>query len=250
MSVPKIMAIRMGVYCVLLGYLICDFFVFQGPVHKSLTSSPRDEKTEIAEAKASGVVARVYYRPIYRAQVEEAMKEYLWRRGREVSETSAPERKLLRELIVNQLIDDELLKLQIKVSMSEEVAVSDAKVQQAVRDEEDRYPPEVFDELAQRAGWAGEKEREMRLGARIQRGEYLDRMLAVEVTDEEIQAWYEENQSQIPSSFEESKESIRDALALSKREEAWKKFRREQLRHRAKGKIDLFEDVLLAEEGE
>ena len=162
MSVPKIMALRMGVYCVLVGYLVCDFFVFKGPVYKSLNSSPRDEKTMIAEAKASGVVARVYYRPIYRAQVEEAMKEYLWRRGRNPGDTSAPERRLLRELMVNQLIDEELIKLQIKVSMSEEVAVSDDKVARAGEIEKGRHPDSrVYDELACRAGWSGEKEREI-----------------------------------------------------------------------------------------
>ena len=251
MSLPKIMAIRMSVYCVLVGYLVCDFFVFKGPVYKSLNASPRDEKTVIAEAKASGVVARVYYRPIYRAQVEESMKEYLWRRGRTPEDTGAPERKLLRELMVNQLIDEELIKLQIKVSMSEEVAVSDDKVGRAVEVEKGRYPDsKVYDELARRAGWSGEKEREMRLAARIQREEYLERMLSVEVTDEEAKACFEENAKAFSGGFEESREGIKGALALEKRDEAWKKFRYEKLRHRAEGKIDLFDEVLFAEEGE
>ncbi|MGY8657050.1 MAG: hypothetical protein ACKVKH_00340 [Verrucomicrobiales bacterium] len=249
MSVPKIMALRMGVYCVLVGYLVCDFFVFKGPVYKSLNSSPRDEKTMIAEAKASGVVARVYYRPIYRAQVEEAMKEYLWRRGRNPGDTSAPERRLLRELMVNQLIDEELIKLQIKVSMSEEVAVSDDKVARAGEIEKGRHPDSrVYDELARRAGWSGEKEREMRLAARIQREEYIEKMLAVKVSDEEAKSWFEGNAPDFPAGFEVSRESIKDALSLKKRDEAWKKFRYEKLRHRAEGKIDLFDDVLFAEE--
>ncbi|HCQ79342.1 MAG TPA: hypothetical protein DIV46_05160, partial [Verrucomicrobiales bacterium] len=123
-NLAKAMAIRFGVYGILVFYLACDLFLFQGPVYRSLNEPQRDEKTEIAEAKASGVVARVYYRPIFRAQVEEKMVEYLWRRGRTIDDTTEGERRLLRQVIVNELIDDELVKLQIKVSMSKEVFVS------------------------------------------------------------------------------------------------------------------------------
>ncbi|MDB4370379.1 hypothetical protein N9Z23_03705, partial [Akkermansiaceae bacterium] len=150
------MAIRFGVYGVLVAYLACDLFVFQGPVYKSLNEPRKDEKTELAEAKAAGVVARVYYRPIFRAQVEETMKEYLWRRGRSIEDTSAGERRLLRWVIVNELIDDELVKLQIKVSTSEEVNVPGEQIDRALAAEMKRYPgEEVFEALADRAGWSG-----------------------------------------------------------------------------------------------
>jgi len=251
MSLPKIMAIRMGVYCVLVGYLICDLFVFKGPLHKALNTAPRDEKTILAEAEASGVVARVYSRPIYRAQVEEAMKEYLWRRGSTPEETSADERRLLRKLIVNQLIDDELIKLQIKVSMSKEVAVPDEEVERAVEIEKGRHPdPVVAEELIRRAGWSGEEERGMRLAARLQRAEYLRNQTEVKIGEEEARTWFEENREKFARDFDSAKVEIMEALELKKRDEMWKKFRYERLRFYAEGKIDLFEDVLYAEEGE
>ena len=247
-NVAKLMAIRLGVYALLVTYLGLDLFVWRGPVYKSLNESPRDEATAIAEAKAEGVVARVYYRPIYKAQVEEKMKEYLWRRGRSVAETLPGERKALRLLIVNQLIDDELVKLQIKVSMSEEVAVPKETVAEALAVEMARYPDErVFEELADRAGWKGKEEREMRLAARIQRAEHIERMVDVSVDDDEVRAWFEDNRDAVEGDFESNRAAIRDALLIGKKDEAWSKFRIEKLRRYANGKIDLFRDVLYAD---
>ena len=247
-NVAKVMAIRMGVYLVLTTYLGLDLFVWKGPVYRSLNESPRDEATAIAEAKAEGVVARVYYRPIYKSQVEEALKEYLWRRGQTWAETSPAERKILRLLVVNELIDDELVKLQIKVSMSEEVAVDEEKLARALAWEKKRYPdPAVFEVLARRAGWAGEKEREMRVAARVQRAEHLERMVAAEVEDEEVREWFEKNGEDLVGGLEENEELIRDALLTAKKDEAWQRFRLEKLRRYAAGKIDLFEDLLFAE---
>ena len=250
MSVPKIMALRMGIYGVLIGYLVCDLFVFKGPIYRALNEPPLDREGAIAVAKAEGVVARVYYRPIFRTQIDEAMKEYLWRRGRALAETSAPERKMLRELVLNELIDDELIKLQIKVTEREVYEVSDERVAAAVELEQKRYPTrEVFEELARRGGWQGEAEQKLRVTARIQREDYLKEALRFEVSDEEARKFYEANREGLgASSFEEARLSIIEALELRKRDEAWKWFRYNRLRFRAEGKIDIFEDVLYAEE--
>ena len=248
MSIPKVMALRMGVYCVLVGYLVCDLFVFKGPIYKTLNTAPRDETLIRAEASASGVAAKVYGRSIFRAQVEEAVKEYLWRRGRTLEETSGSERRMLRKLVVNQLIDEELMKLQITVLTAEEVAVPGEDVERAVAEEKKRYPDEsVFEELAERAAWAGEEEREMRLAARLQRANYLRDRTEIAVTEEEARAWYDENREAFSADFEAAKVEIIDALELKKRDEMWKKFRYEKLRHYAKGKIQIFEDVLQSE---
>lgn len=247
-DVAKTMAIRMGVYALLVGYLVLDLFVWQGPLHASLDRSSRDEEAAIAAAAAGGVVARVYSRPIYKNQVEEALREFLWRRGRRLEETSPQERKTLRRLIVNRLIDDELVKLQIKVATKEEVAVSEDRVAEEMAVEMKRYPDdEVFEELAGRAGWSGEKEREMRLAARIQRADHLGRMLRASVSDEEVAEWFEAHREDLPGGLETHRESIREALLVVKKEERWKRFRVEKLRRYADGKIDLFEDVLYGE---
>lgn len=248
MSIPKIMALRMGVYLILVGYLVCDLFVFKGPIHKTLNSVPRDETLIQAEASASGVAAKVYGRAIFRAQVEEAVKEHLWRRGRTLAETSPDERRMLRKLIVNQLIDDELVKLQVTVATAEEVAIPDEDVDRAVAAEEKRYPDEsVFDKLAERASWSGKEERKMRLAARLQRAQYLRERAEISVSEEDALMWYHENREAFPAGFEEAKAEIIAALELTKRDEMWKKFRYEKLRHYAEGKIEIFDEVLYSE---
>ena len=250
-DLAKAMAIRFGVYGVLVIYLACDLFVFQGPVYESLNEPQRDRKTEIAEARASGVVARVYYRPIFRAQVEEKMVEHLWRRGRTIEETTAGERKLLRQVIVNELIDDELVKLQIKDSMSEEVSVPESQIDQALEREMNRYQSQdVFSALTERAGWSGLKERRMRLAARIQRSEHLARTVDAKVSEDEAKSWFKRNRSSFPGVFEDHRLAIVDALLIKKRDKAWKRFRVEKLRRYARGKIDLFEEILFKEDGE
>jgi hypothetical protein len=40
-----------------------------------------------------------------------------------------------------------------------------------------------------------------------------------------------------------------DALLIEKRDRAWRKFRLEKLRRYAKGKIDIFEEILFKEDG-
>lgn len=249
MSVPKIMALRMGIYGILIGYLLCDFFVFKGPIYQSLNRAPVDHETAVAEAKAEGVAARVYHRPIFRTQIEEAMKEYLWRRGRTPAETSAPERRLLRELVLNDLIDEELLKLQIKVSMKKSFEIPEDRLAQAIAAEKQRYPdPDVFSALAAKADWQGEKERTLRVEARLQREKYLRDFVHLEVTEDEVRAWYDGNEKAFEgASFDEVRVSIKDALDLQKRDVAWARFRREKLYRYAEGKIEIFEEVVYSE---
>lgn len=240
----------MGIYCVLIGYLVGDLFVFRGPIYRALNEPALDREGAIVEAKAEGVVARVYYRPIFRTQIDEAVKEYLWRRGRTPGETSVPERMMIRELVLHELIDEELIKLQIKVTEREVYEVSDDRVTAAVEVEQKRYPTrEVFEELAKRGGWQGEEEQKLRVTARIQREDYLGEALRFEVSEEEASAFFDANREDLGSaSFEDARLSIIDALELGKRDEAWKWFRRNRLRFRAEGKINIFEDVLFAED--
>ena len=253
MSAPKIMAIRMGIYALLIGYLLLDLFVFKGPLKKTLTEPQLDTEAAIAEAKAQGIVARVYYEPIYRKQLEERMKEYLWRRGRSIEETSFGERKMLRQVLLDEMIDELLVKIQVKVSPIEDYAVDPAELEEALAIEKKRLG-KAFDELAKRSGWQGEEELKMRLGARIQRENYLKEMIHADVSEEEARGWYDDHREELgDASFEDSKESIIDTLTTYRRDEAWKVFRGGLLRYRTKGdkinksKIQIFEENLLKE---
>lgn len=253
MSVPKILALRLTIYSILVGYLLIDLFVMSGPLYRALTHSPMEREAAIAEAKANGMVARVYFRPIYKAQVENAMVEYLWRRGRGLDQTTPAEREIIRNIMLNRLIDQELLKLQVKVSSKEEVEVSEKAISREYATEAGRFSEGKFEELAEVAGWEGRGEHKMRVAARIQREQYLDRTLNAEVGKGEVRQWFEENGEMYEGAeFEGVKESIRAALVHRRKQEAWRQFRNLQLRPRAEGggKIEIFQDVLHAEEGE
>ena len=192
------MAIRMGIYSLLIVYLLLDLFVIDGPLKKTLTVPQMDTEAAIAEAKAQGIVARVYYEPIYRKQLEERMKEYLWRRGRTIEETSFGERKMLRRVLLDEMIDELLVKVQVKVSPIEEYEVGSNELKLAMETEEQRLGV-AFEELAKRSGWQGKKELEMRLAARIQRENFLKEEIVTEVSDDEARAWYEERKEEFVS---------------------------------------------------
>jgi len=198
MSTPKIMAIRMGIYSLLIGYLLFDLFVFKGPLKKTLTEPRLDTEATRAEDKARGIVARVYHEPIFRKQVDERMKEYFWRRGRTLEETNFEERKLLRKVLLDEMIDELLVKIQVKVSPVEEYAVDSDELKQAMETEDGRLG-EAFDELAARSGWQGREELEMRLGARIQRENYLKKKILTDVSEEDARAWFEEQRDEFVS---------------------------------------------------
>lgn len=250
MSIHNKMALRMGIYLIFLSYLVGDLFVFKGPVFVSLNEPAKDEKSELAEAKADGIAARVYQRPIFKKQLEEALKEYLWRRGRSLDETSVSERRMLRMLILDQLIDDELIKLQITVTESEVYAIGEEILSDELEIENRRYlDPSAFKELAIQSGWQGFKEQKLRVMARLQRELYLESATHTQVSDEEVHNWIENHREDLGDfQFDELKPSIVELLTLEKKDAQWRWFRLNRLRHRAEGKIQVFDQVVFEEE--
>ena len=77
-------------------------------------------------------------------------------------------------------------------------AVDEDELKQAMEIEEKRLGG-TFDELANRSGWEGTEELEMRLGARIQRENYLKKKILADVSEEEARAWYEERKDEFVS---------------------------------------------------
>ena len=75
-------------------------------------------------------------------------------------------------------------------------------------------------------------------------------MVDAKVSEDEAKSWFKRNRSSFPGVFEDHRLAIVDALLIKKRDKAWKKFRVEKLRRYARGKIDLFEEILFKEDGE
>ncbi len=248
MTVAKKMALRMGIYVCLMGYLLLDLFLWKGPVYRMLNKLSEDREELAALAEVDGVVAKVYGKPIYKAQLEEALSEYLWRRGLKDDQLDDRRRRMMRELVLGRILDDELVKLQIRMSRAREVVVDEALVNEGLRIESMRFPDEeVYQVLADRARLLGEKERRLRVEARIQREAFLREAMEDEVTDEEAKLWYEYHQDGFEGDFETSLEEIKAMMRLEKRIEAWEIYRLNGLRERAGEKLEIFEKTLFEE---
>ena len=183
-----------------MAYLCLDLFVFEGPLNRTLTGPGMDSEQAVAEAKAMGIAARVYYQPIYRAQVDERARQNLWERGRTFADTTSTERRYLREGTVNELIDELLLKIQIKVSPMEEYDIPEVRQDEMFALFEKRYgSSEVFEALLAEQRWQGKEEARMRLNARLQREKYLSTLLPREVTEEDARQWFAENREKLAS---------------------------------------------------
>jgi len=255
MSLPQKLLLRIVIYAAICGYLYGDFFIFKGPLSRMVHEDEQSSEKKIAEAKAAGVVARAYYQPIYRTQVEERMREYLWRRGQGLPEAGV---KILREAVLAELIDELLIKIQIKVSGANDYPVSEGEIEEAFARFNHRYPNLHERDLAMTAeGWTGgEKELKMRLAARLQREKYLIDQLGpfnAKEAPQSAKEWYQENQDSFQrpddsyAPFSEVEHLIKNALEVTQRERGMDHFRK-ILRSKAKGKIEIFSDVLHAED--
>ena len=195
MSPPKKLAIRFAIYLILIAYLFFDLLVWKGPFSKAIVGPQIDSAEAIAEAKAMGIAARVYFQPIYRTQIETRMHENLWKRDRTLAETTASERRLLREVALHQLIDELLMKIQIKISPTSTYSVSDAEQEKAFQDFQNRFATsEDLNALTSNQGWnGGEKEIRLRLNGRLERENYLKSYLRSPVSDEDVKAWYDDH---------------------------------------------------------
>jgi len=197
-SGPKKMTIQLAAYAVVTCYLCLDLWVFRGPLSRTITRPRMDSEEMIAEAKAQGIAARVYFQPIYRAQVDERARQYLWERGRTFADTTVTERHLLREGMVHELIDQLLIKIQIKISPAENFTIPEGTQQEVFALFEKRYgTAEVFDALLADQKWREEEEARMRINARLQREKYLNSFLPDEVTGDEAREWYEKNRKEM-----------------------------------------------------
>ncbi|MEN8796857.1 MAG: peptidylprolyl isomerase [Akkermansiaceae bacterium] len=195
LSAPVKIAIRFGIHMIAIAYLVIDLFFWKGPVHEMVKGQDLDSEEAIAEAKAMGIAVRVYHRPIYRAQIETRVAELLWKKGRTLEEASSSERRFLREIAAEQLIDELLIKIQIMFSPENSFDIPEEEQTRYFEQFKKRYPnAEDFAALMKAQGWGGgEDEAQMRINGRIQREVYLADFIQIDVSEEDLQKWYEEH---------------------------------------------------------
>ncbi|HRH97637.1 MAG TPA: peptidylprolyl isomerase [Prosthecobacter sp.] len=97
---------RFAVYFIAACYLLADLYACKGPLHARLMaglgSSP--------EGPGGGCAAEVYGRPITRLELEEAMREQLWKRNESWAALGAEARKQTRWLALETLVNDRIIR--------------------------------------------------------------------------------------------------------------------------------------------
>ncbi len=97
---------RFAVYFAAALYLFADLALWRGPLHRRLTR-PWDE---MGADGAGTQAAMVYGRPVTRLELSEAMRSHLWLRGEEWTALSAGARQLTRQLVLEQLVNDRMVR--------------------------------------------------------------------------------------------------------------------------------------------
>lgn len=196
MVVDKGIPIRLVLYSVAILYVVVDLFVIAGPLRRAVfRQNPRGEAV-VKAAKERGVVARVYFQPIMLAQVDQLVTERLWREGESLESMPPEDRLLQRRLALDELIDLHLLRLKVRYN-EEKAPVSEQEIATEVAQFQKRFPhAEEFQKALKVRGWT-EEELEFRIAARIQQERYLESMIEIEVSEEEVQGWFEENKESL-----------------------------------------------------
>jgi parvulin-like peptidyl-prolyl isomerase len=199
LKMSKAFVMRMFLWSALVLYLICDFFFFNGPMKQELSSMFPSKEDEIAHAVSEGICAKVYNAPIYLSQVDRRVQERLWRTGRKPEAVHASEMQLLRLAAMDEIIDENLMRIKAKVN-AKEVTVTDDEINAELSQFEKKFSSsEELDQALTAQGIESRDELRFRIAARIQQEKYIQTKIenSLTITDEEAQLWYEQHQTEL-----------------------------------------------------
>ena len=199
LKMSKSFVVRMALWSVLMLYLLCDFFLFNGPLRAELRRMFPTKEDKVAEAVAEGICARVYNAPIYLSQVDRRLRERLWRTGRDPEAVHQSEMKMLRWLALDELIAEALLRIKVRVNI-EQAEVSTKEVDEELARFERRFDSaQQLDEAMAAQGIESREELRLRMQARLEQEKYLLSKIkaSIAVSDAEARSWYEDHQQEL-----------------------------------------------------
>lgn len=180
---------RAALYLAVIGYLVLDLKVFQGPLHDAMRTR-RD--AAVAEARARGYVALVNLVPVTRDQVDLAVARHLRQRGKTVAEIPDKNLVMIRRAVLQSLIDEILVS---QHADGEKFTASAAETEGFIAAWKSAFAsPE---EIARRAVAAGLDPATLdeELARLWSRKRWLEKRIepGVTVSEEEARTWFEEN---------------------------------------------------------
>jgi parvulin-like peptidyl-prolyl isomerase len=162
-------------------YLMGDALIFQGPVHRWLRT--------VIPVNPKDVVARVEGHAITRSQHDRAIAERLWLIGKS---SSANQTAADRAAALDELIDHELLRLEVKAQASQ-LPVSEKEVDERLRRFASRFESQEALAAAMKSqGIAEPTDLRARLASQIQQEKYIALRIApaIQVSDAEARQWF------------------------------------------------------------
>lgn len=199
LKMSKAFAVRMTLWSALVLYLVCDFFLFSGPVKRELRHMFPTREDKRAEAVAEGICARVYNAPIYLSQVERRVQERLWRTGRDAGKVGGAEMEMLRWLALDELIAEALLRIKVRVNM-DQARVSGAAVDAELARFMSRFDsPWELDLALAAQGIESREELRLRMQARLEQEKYVLSKIqtSIAVSEQEARDWYQDHQDEL-----------------------------------------------------
>jgi len=176
---------RFAVYLIAICYLLSDLYAFKGPLSQLLMEQGRGVET----------VAEVYRRPITRLELQEAMREHLWKRNEAWAGLGPEARKQTRWLALENLVNDRLLHAS-RVMSSPEKAVPKA----AVKREAERMQRQFADAAEFPRRLAAQQLTPQSLEARIHEAQLDEAWITVQIqprlkaiTEQDVRVWYDEH---------------------------------------------------------
>lgn len=177
--------LKLAIYGAILAYLVADLFIFNGPLRRTV-GGDRPPKPEI--------VARVAGHPITRSQLDRAVSEKLWLEGNPAADPA-----VLRAAALEDLIDHELLRLQVK-ELDPPLTASDEEINERLRRLVGRFESKGALETAMKSqGIPNERDLRDRIAARIRQEKLIALRIgpSIRVTDEEARKWFDANHQSI-----------------------------------------------------
>ena len=249
MTLPKRLLLRLVVWFLLVVGVCIDLFVIEGPTHQFLNKDRHlSPEARAAHDAAGGVAASVYQIPVFQAQVIARKNRLAWQRGQfdATSDTSPPDSRLLREEALAHLIEELLVKVQIRLSPADSFAKTNAARERRTTEIEAGFSShEEYFAVVQAQGWKVEPdESQLRLAGRWERLDYLDHQLGPKLNEilqamPDVAKW--EKKTGSTGQFEPSE--VETALTSLARRDAVRQFRT-ILRSAARAKTQINRNVL------
>jgi parvulin-like peptidyl-prolyl isomerase len=193
------MTLRLALYGAVVAWLVCDLFVFHGPLRRKIDRADPRGADAIAAAMADGVVARVFNHRITRSQLERALHERLWLDGKSPDDLNPQNLRIARYAALDDLIDHELLRVKAKAN-AHELRVTDEEVNDRLRRMLSRFTTKgEMERVMKSQGITSENELRERVSARIQQEKYIEMRIGpvADVTDAEARAWFDEHAGEL-----------------------------------------------------